>query len=161
PAFTADSPPRSTTAGTAYSYTFTASGAPAPTFAIDSGTLPPGVRLNPTNGVVSGTPTTAGTFTFTVQASNGDAPDAHSPPITIAVNPAGLDRLVMSPASASISAGGSQAYTAEGFDAYNNDLGDVTGQTAVSIGPGGSCDNTAHTCTATTAGTYTVTATDG
>lgn len=38
----------------------------AGTWAITGGTLPPGLSLNPTTGVVSGTPTTAGTFTVAV-----------------------------------------------------------------------------------------------
>ena len=50
-----------------------------------------------------------------------------------------LDHIVISPASATISAGGSQAYTAEGFDASNNSLGDVTATTTFSIAPNGSC----------------------
>ena len=52
---------------------------------------------------------------------------------------AGLDHIVISPASATITAGGSQAYTAEGFDASNNSLGDVTASTTFSIAPNGSC----------------------
>ena len=44
---------------------------------------------------------------------------------------------MISPASATITAGGSQAYTAEGFDASNNSLGDVTASTTFSIAPNG------------------------
>jgi hypothetical protein len=65
---------------------------------------------------------------------------------------------MLTPASASVMSGTSQAYTVEGFDAANNDLGADTGAT-LSITPDGSC--TAYTCTATTAGAHTVTATDG
>jgi parallel beta-helix repeat protein len=75
------------------------------------------------------------------------------------VTTGGVDHIVISPASASISAGGSQAYTAEGFDSANNSLGDVTESTTFSIGPDGSC--TGATCTATTAGPHTVTGDDG
>ena len=73
-------------------------------------------------------------------------------------HPAGLDHLVLSPASATIPAGGSQAYSAEGRDRYDNSLGDVTGATTFSIGPDGSC--TGVGCTATAAGAHTVTGTD-
>jgi hypothetical protein len=66
---------------------------------------------------------------------------------------------VISPESATISAGGSQAYTAEGFDASNNSLGDVTASTTFSIVPDGSC--TGATCTASVAGPHTVTGNDG
>ncbi len=70
-----------------------------------------------------------------------------------------LDHLVLSPASASIAAGDSQTYTAEGFDAYGNDLGEVTAATTFSITPDGGCSGA--TCTASTAGPHTVTGTDG
>ncbi len=66
--------------------------------------------------------------------------------------------LRLSPASASIASGGSQAYTVEGSDAANDDLGPVTDAT-LAISPDGSC--TGYTCTATTAGPHTITATDG
>src|SRR5204863_347849 len=69
-----------------------------------------------------------------------------------------LDHIVISPASASISAGGSRTYTAQAFDASNNSLGDVTGATTFTIAPDGSC--TGATCTATVAGTHTVTGSD-
>jgi len=69
PVFTAASPPGATV-GVAYTYTFTASGSPAPSFSVASGTLPSGLTLNSVSGVLSGNPTTAGTSTFTVKASN-------------------------------------------------------------------------------------------
>ncbi len=56
--------------------TVAASGSPAPTFAVTDGTLPDGVTLDATTGLLSGTATTAGTFTVTITASNGIAPDA-------------------------------------------------------------------------------------
>jgi hypothetical protein len=53
-----------------YSKTITASGGNSPyTFSVSSGSLPPGLTLSP-GGVLSGTPTTAGMFTFTVQATD-------------------------------------------------------------------------------------------
>ena len=48
----------------------TASGATVSSWTLAGGTLPPGLTLNP-NGVISGTPTQSGVFSFTVQA-NGD-----------------------------------------------------------------------------------------
>ena len=88
PAFTADSPPTTGVVGTAYTYTFAASGSPAPTFAVSSGSLPGGLSLNSTTGVLSGTPTTAGGSTFTVTASNGTLPNAVSPSRTITISAA-------------------------------------------------------------------------
>jgi len=58
------------TAGAAYSQTFTATDGVAPyTYAITAGALPAGVTLS-TGGVLSGTPTVAGSFAFTVQATD-------------------------------------------------------------------------------------------
>jgi lysophospholipase L1-like esterase len=56
--------------GGSYSATLTASGSPAPTFSVQSGTLPAGLTLNAITGVLSGTPTTAGTFTGVFAATN-------------------------------------------------------------------------------------------
>lgn len=67
--------PSDATAGTPYSFTVTADGIPAPTYTVTSGSLPAGLTLDATTGVISGTPTTPGTSTFTVTASNGDTPD--------------------------------------------------------------------------------------
>ncbi len=62
--------------GSAYSFTYTAYGAPAPTFALAGGSqLPSGVTLSST-GTLSGTPTQSGVFTGTVTASNGVSPNA-------------------------------------------------------------------------------------
>ena len=85
PQFTADSPPDTATVGTLYSYTFTASGSPAPTFSVASGALPPGLSLDESTGELSGEPTEEGTFTFTIRASNGVSPEALTPTITIDV----------------------------------------------------------------------------
>lgn len=86
PVFTADTPPATATVGTAYSYAFTASGNPAPSFHLGSGTLPAGLSLNTTSGVLSGTPTTAGPSTLTITAANGVTPDAATPAQTITVS---------------------------------------------------------------------------
>jgi iron transport multicopper oxidase len=84
PAFTADSPPTSATVAQAYSYTFTAAGQPAPTFSLNSGSLPPGLTLD-SSGDLTGTPTNAGSYTFTVAAANGIDIPAVTPSITITV----------------------------------------------------------------------------
>ena len=73
-----------------------------------------------------------------------------------------LASITISPDPATIVSGGSQAYTAEGFDSFGASRGDVTGETTFTILPavgGASC--TGATCTATLAGDYTVTGTDG
>jgi hypothetical protein len=70
PAITSLAPPAGV-AGTAYSFTFTASGFPAPTFSI-TGALPSGLSLDSTTGVLSGTPAadSGGTYSLVVTASN-------------------------------------------------------------------------------------------
>jgi hypothetical protein len=70
-----------------------------------------------------------------------------------------LDHIVISPATATIAAGGSQTYTLEAFDGFNNSRGDVTSSATFSIAPDGSC--TTATCTATAAGPHTVTGSYG
>ena len=62
------------TAGITYSNTIQTTGGTAPlTWSITSGALPPGLSLSPL-GVVSGTPTTAGNYSFTVQVADSASP---------------------------------------------------------------------------------------
>ena len=48
----------------------TIAGYPAPTFSILTGSLPPGLSLNASTAAITGTPTTVGTYPFTVRGSN-------------------------------------------------------------------------------------------
>ena len=65
------------TTGAAYNQTLTAVGGSKPyTWSVSSGALPAGLALNPSSGVVSGTPTTTGTSTFTVQVKDASAATA-------------------------------------------------------------------------------------
>jgi len=76
------------TVGTAYSQTFTQTGGVgAVNFTVSAGALPTGLTLNSSTGVLSGTPTTANTFSFTVRATdvnNCTGERAYS----LAINPA-------------------------------------------------------------------------
>jgi uncharacterized protein (TIGR03437 family) len=57
--------------GLAYSWSFHATGGQAPyTYSILSGVLPPGLALSP--GTISGTPTTAGSYPFTLLATDAN-----------------------------------------------------------------------------------------
>ncbi len=60
---------QSGTVSSAFSYTISATNSPT-SYAVASGTLPTGLSLNTTTGVISGTPTTSGSSSVTVTASN-------------------------------------------------------------------------------------------
>ena len=67
--------------GVPYSFTFQSNGGITPiNWTLASGKLPAGLSLN-SNGKLSGTPTTTGSFTFTIQAG-----DSSSPSQTITIN---------------------------------------------------------------------------
>ena len=56
---------------TAYSYAYSVTGGDAPcTFSISAGSLPAGITLNATTGVLTGAGTTSGTSTFTVRVTD-------------------------------------------------------------------------------------------
>ena len=69
--------------GEAYSQTLTADGTEPVAWSISSGNLPDGLTLKETTGEISGTPTTAGTSTFTVKATNSAGSDTKELSITI------------------------------------------------------------------------------
>jgi hypothetical protein len=84
------------TAGTAYSQTLTSSTGTAPfTFAVTAGSLPPGLSLA-SGGLLSGTPTSSGSYSFTVTATdfaNVTAARAYTlsiSPAAVAISPATL-----------------------------------------------------------------------
>jgi Putative Ig domain/IPT/TIG domain len=63
------------TGGQPYSATLAATGGITPyTWSASSGSLPPGLTLNPSTGVISGTPDVAGTYTFTVTVTDAETP---------------------------------------------------------------------------------------
>ena len=70
--------------GTVYSQTLTATGDPTITWNVTSGTLPAGLTLDTNTGTISGTPTTANTYSFTVTATNASGSDSKEYTIQIA-----------------------------------------------------------------------------
>ncbi len=105
-----------------YNQTISATGGTAPyTLALSQGTLPNGLLFNPATGAITGTPTTAGTFTFTITATDvNNCPGSRQYTIVIpgvcpviTMNPLALTLAVAGvPYSQTISAnGGSAPYT--------------------------------------------------
>ena len=74
---------------TAYSATVTATGGTgAITYTVSAGTLPPGLAPNSGTGVLSGKPTTAGTYNFTITATDSaSTPGTISQAYTVVINP--------------------------------------------------------------------------
>ncbi len=77
----------------AYSQTLTASGGTAPyVFSLSSGTLPPGISLS-SDGVLSGAPTSTGTYNFSITAtdsSRGAGPFSAVRAYSVTIAPPGL-----------------------------------------------------------------------
>jgi hypothetical protein len=74
-------------AGTAYNQTMSASdGIPPYTWSVISGTLPPGLSLNSSTGVISGTPTVPGSSGFTAQVTDAYSVSATAL-VSITINP--------------------------------------------------------------------------
>src|SRR5439155_24324950 len=72
-----------------YSTTLAANGGTTPyTWSITSGTLPSGLGLNSSTGVISGTPTVLGTSSFTVQVTDANSQSA-TQGLSITIAPAG------------------------------------------------------------------------
>ena len=84
------------TLNTAYTQMITANGGIGPyTYAVTSGTLPPGLVLNSSSGVISGTPTSDGTYPFTVTATDTNSSDTGSRAYSVVVT----GSLVLSPST--------------------------------------------------------------
>ena len=149
------------TVGAASNQTITASGGTsAYTYAVTSGSLPAGLSLS-SGGVLSGTPTAGGSFTFTVTAtdsSGAPGPYMGSRSYTLAVN---APTIAMAPASLTAIAAGatvSGAITASGgTSAYTYAVTAGSLPPGVALGAGGALSGAA---TSTGTFNFTVTATD-
>ncbi|WP_171904895.1 Ig domain-containing protein, partial [Hoeflea olei] len=147
--------------GTAYTQTITASGGTAPySYAVTSGSLPAGLTLS-TGGVLSGTPTTAASASFTVTATdaNNDTGDAA---YTLQVNAAPVV-VTLSPAAGALNAGQvgtayTQTITASGGTApYSYAVTSGSLPAGLTLSTGGVLSGTPTTAANSS---FTVTATD-
>ncbi|MBB5032490.1 MBG domain-containing protein [Prosthecobacter vanneervenii] len=82
PSITSAAPSANGAVGSAYSFTYTATGYPVPTFSVTSGALPAGLTLS-SAGVISGTCSTAGTYSGVVTATNSNGTTTQSFSITV------------------------------------------------------------------------------
>jgi len=103
---------------TAYSQTLTASsgnGGNAPyTFAVSAGALPPGLALS-AGGVLSGTPTAAGSFNFTVQATSSNSfSGTRAYTLAIAQGGQAITAFAANPAAPTYAPGGTFSVSATG-----------------------------------------------
>ena len=144
PVFTS-SPPPAGTFGVPYSFTLTAAGGPPPTYSVlpNSYVLPPGLTLNGTSGLISGTPSYAGTFTGQFRASNGLGLGAYqsfsiviAPNQTISFGPL-PDRASGSP-TFTVSATASSGLPVS-FNATTSTCGVFVGTNTVALFAGGVC----------------------
>ena len=96
--------------GTAYIDTLTAAGGTAPyTWSVSAGTLPAGITLNASTGVLAGTPTAGGTANFTIKVT--DAAGQTATFATSIVVLAGALTIVQSASVATTTPGGTVGYT--------------------------------------------------
>jgi uncharacterized protein YhjY with autotransporter beta-barrel domain len=152
-----------TAAETPYTHTFAASGGTAPySYSLTAGALPPGLALS-SAGTLSGTPTAAGTFNFTLRAADSStgpgAPFSASQAYSLTVT---APTITVAPATLPASTGGvaySQTITASGGNGgYTYSLASGALPPGIVLSSAGSLSGTP-----TAAGSYnfTVTATDG
>lgn len=87
------------TVNTPYVQTLSASGDTPIVWSLASGSLPAGLQLSST-GIISGTPTSPGTTSFTVKASNTIPPDA-TRQFSITINPAPAYSIAVAPSALS------------------------------------------------------------
>lgn len=178
---TGNQPPKITTTSlsegtvnTAYNQTLAADNNPT-SWSVTNGALPNGLTLE--NGTISGTPTAAGTSTFTVKAENTAGSDSKELTLTINPAPVLVNSVTLNKSELALYTGGSATLTAtvQPEDATNKAVNwsssdeavatvDANGEvTAVSAGTAtitATADGKSATCTVTvTAQTYNISVT--
>jgi len=103
------------TIGTSYQAILPADGITAPEFVVNQGSLPAGLSLNSVTGTISGTPTQAGIFTFTVAIKANSRGVSSACDYTLTVKPNSSTSLVsvqLTPTTTSVSSGGKVQFSA-------------------------------------------------
>ena len=159
------------TVNTAYNQTLAADNNPT-SWSVTNGTLPNGLTLE--NGTISGTPTAAGTSTFTVKAENTAGSDSKELTLTINPAPVLVTSVTLNTSELSLYTGQSEILTAtvQPEDATNKNVtwssdkpevatvenGEVTAKAAGTATITATADGKSATCTVTvTAATVPVT----
>jgi hypothetical protein len=95
----------SATQGASYNATVTASGGTPPyAWSVTGGSLPPGLTLDSSTGVITGSPTSGGTSTFTVQVVDARGQNA-SATLSLTVNPPGFQPITLVQSAATEASG--------------------------------------------------------
>ncbi len=114
------------TVGASYSAVLAVSGGSAPySFAVRSGTLPPGLHLNATSGTIAGMPKRTGSFSFMVSVADKSRTAEGLRSFTIPVGksvPAPQVSVAISPASLSLASGASHLFAAQVLPATNPEV---------------------------------------
>ncbi|MEU8083038.1 putative Ig domain-containing protein [Micromonospora sp. NPDC049101] len=142
-------PPPPGQVGIPYSTQLTVNGGTAPfVWSVSAGTLPPGLTLNPSTGLLSGTPTTEGSSSFTVRVVDAAGQQA-TQPVTLVITTGPLVVTKTSNVS-TVAAGGTVNYT---ISATNTGSGALSGVT-ITDPLGGVLDDAVYNADATaTSGT--------
>ena len=141
--------------GATYRGVLKASGTGAVTWTVDSGSLPTGLSLNSTTGIISGTPSAAGNYIFTIKASNTSGSTLRSFTISV-MSSSGFEPTIETPSLPDAKVG--EAYS-EGLSAFGTSYADWSISSG-SLPAGLTLDATTGVIsgTPTSAGSYTFTA---
>ena len=124
------------TASQTYTQTITASGGEGtPLFTLSAGSLPSGLTLSP-SGVLSGTPTAAGSFTFTITATDAGCGLTGTQIYTINVRPAvtaNTANLAQNASTITITGTGFSTIAAQNLVSFSSGAGVVTASTSTQL----------------------------